>query len=60
MDVYPCPCKHGLIKLMLDEPMHLHQNSQPKEKSNGLSVSLSAVTLLTIYNYVPPWKNPGH
>lgn len=60
MDVYLFLFKHQLNKLVLDEPMHPSQKSQLKEKSNCLSVSLSAMTLLTIKNDVSPQKSPAH
>lgn len=60
MDVYLFLFKHQLNKLMVDEPMHPPQKSQLKEKSNCLSVSLSAMTLLTIKNDVSPRKSPAH
>lgn len=60
MDVYLFLFEHWLNKLMLDEPMHPPQKSQLKLKSNCLSVSLSAMTLLTIKNDVSPWKSPAH
>lgn len=60
MDVYLFLFKHQLNKLVLDEPMHPPQKSQLKEKSNCLSVSLPAITLLMIKNEVSPWKSSAH
>jgi len=60
MDVYLFVFIHRLNRLMLDEPMHLPQKSQPKEKSSCLSVSLSAMILLMTKNYLSALKNPGY